>query len=181
MWRGHTTGRRGVGAVIVAVAVAASLLATAIDIRAQGGYIVGWDSVVNGRPYTVVNDVSPTGVPAWLAETEARLREGARQAALSAHSATLTQAQWASESQVRKSVDGLCRKLAGTPEGERNNMLFWAACRLGELAAAGRITEEEAWSACADAAEQNGHMDWGEYGVRATFDSGFDRGFGGDR
>jgi hypothetical protein len=46
-------------------------------------------------------------------------------------------------------LDAMVRGIAGrverATEGERNNVVFWAACRLSELVRAGRLDED--WSA----------------------------------
>ncbi|HEX9535842.1 MAG TPA: hypothetical protein VF924_10235 [Stellaceae bacterium] len=36
----------------------------------------------------------------------------------------------------------LARAVARAPEGQRNGVLFWAACRVGEVIAAGQIDRE---------------------------------------
>jgi hypothetical protein len=45
---------------------------------------------------------------------------------------------------VRASVDGLIRcVLGGTPSHDRNNRLFWAACRVHDMAQAGELPDDE--------------------------------------
>lgn len=46
----------------------AGALGWLVDVRAQGGYVVGPGSVVGGRTYEVVVDADPQQLPAWLAE-----------------------------------------------------------------------------------------------------------------
>ena len=159
----------------------AGLIGTAIDIRAQGGYVVGWDSVVDGKPYEVIHEVPPAPVPDWLVETEARLRHKNDTLAGISRQDGLCSLQMLTETQVRAKLDGLVKNLSETPDGHRNDMLNWTAWQLGKLAAAGRIDEEGAWDLCVRATEVNGHMSWGEYGVRATFNSGFKSGLEGRR
>jgi len=159
----------------------ASLIGSWIDIRAQGGYVVGWGSVVNGREYRIIHDDPPMPIPDWLVEVEKRCRDRQTRAVAAEHSKTLSSLRMLTRPQLQAKLDALSENLAATPDGERNNMLHWTACRLGELAAADQITEEDAWDLCARAAELNGHMSWGEYGVRATFRSGFNRGLGGGK
>jgi hypothetical protein len=50
------------------------------------------------------------------------------------------------ERYVRKSVDGALSAMRAAPAGERNQMIFWAACRLGEFVRGGVLGEMEAES-----------------------------------
>lgn len=51
---------------------------------------------------------------------------------------------------------GLARKVSSAPDGERNRILFWAACRAAEHVAAGRFDPTAAHTALAEAAGQAG-------------------------
>jgi hypothetical protein len=45
---------------------------------------------------------------------------------------------------VRASVDGLIRKVLGsTPDLDRNNLLFWSACRVNDMAQAKELVGDE--------------------------------------
>jgi hypothetical protein len=44
----------------------AGLLGPEVDVRAQGGYVVGAGSVVGGKPYAVLEDRQPAPLPGWL-------------------------------------------------------------------------------------------------------------------
>ncbi len=41
-------------------------------------------------------------------------------------------------------LDGILAKLSNTPEGGRNAMLYWSACRFGEMLAAGELSDPRA-------------------------------------
>jgi hypothetical protein len=89
-----------------------------LDFKAAGGYILAPPSQVGGRPYTVVRHQARAGSLAWAAVTG--LLEPQRQAAsrpAAARGGDLSHlAAWA----------GRLR------EGNRNDGLFWAACRAAE-------------------------------------------------
>jgi hypothetical protein len=44
----------------------AGLIAPLIDVRGEGGYVLGPGSVVNERPYETVTDTPPAPLPGWL-------------------------------------------------------------------------------------------------------------------
>jgi hypothetical protein len=51
---------------------------------------------------------------------------------------------------------GIIRAIAFAPEGERNNLTYWGACRLLELADQNFLTREDAIAIAAQAATQSG-------------------------
>jgi AraC-like DNA-binding protein len=55
-----------------------------------------------------------------------------------------------------RSLAGLVRGVATAPEGERNNVAFWAACRAGEMVAAGLLDSETAVALITEAAVRAG-------------------------
>ena len=71
---------------------------------------------------------------------------------------------------------GLIRRLLAARRGERNQLLFWASLRAGELAADGDLDAREAARALTGAATQIGLADEdGQGAVAATIRSGFQR------
>jgi hypothetical protein len=124
------------------------LLRHHLDFRAQGGYILAPPSQVGGRPYRVVRHQAQAGGLNW-AEVTALLEPQLR------------------SPEPKPQADGDLARLAAwvgrQHEGNRNDGLFWAACRaaeagdatvLADLAAAARsagLTDREItatiWSA----------------------------------
>jgi hypothetical protein len=68
---------------------------------------------------------------------------------------------------------GVTRCLCAASRGERNSLLFWAACRFAEAIAAGLIGEEDAWKILRRAARDTGLPD---QEIAKTIDSAFSRG-----
>lgn len=69
----HTYYRPASGVVIGSYSGIRSPLGLGIDVRGpgrggRGGYLVGPDSVINGRPYAIADDAPIAELPAWLAE-----------------------------------------------------------------------------------------------------------------
>lgn len=99
----------------------ASLIGPQIDVRASGGYVVGAGSVVGGSPYRVLDDQPPAPLPGWIARmltpqpTPPRPPGPRRTPGLPARLA------------------GLVRTVETAPQGQRNDALFWSACRAAEL------------------------------------------------
>jgi hypothetical protein len=89
-----------------------------LDFRAQGGYILAPPSQVGGRPYRVIRHQAEAGGLNWGTVTE--LLEPQRHAAIRPAAVSdrdLTRlAEWVGRQQ----------------EGNRNDGLFWAACRAAE-------------------------------------------------
>ncbi|QNA74179.1 DNA primase [Streptomyces sp. So13.3] len=89
-----------------------------VDTRAVGGYVVAAGSTVNGRSYEIINDVRPAVLPDWLAYA-LTVRPSPP---LRAHTGPIT----------GSGAVGLVKTVLESGEGERNNRLYWAACRAYE-------------------------------------------------
>jgi hypothetical protein len=93
-----------------------------IDTRGDGGYIIWWPAA--GLP--VLNDASPGPWPAGLlAQLQAPPEISCKQRTVFIPD--------------ERALGGLVGVVAGAPEGQRNNLAFWAACRAGEMARSGFI------------------------------------------
>ena len=92
-----------------------------VDFRGRGGYVLAPPSVVDGKPYTVVETVPHTGVLVDF---------GAVRRVLDPPRPVRTPSLPA-----QGNHDALVRHVAGLQEGNRNGGLFWAACRAVEGAA----------------------------------------------
>jgi hypothetical protein len=106
----------------------AGLIAPGVDTRGDGGYVIWWEAhgypVANRMP---LHDLSPW--PDWLVipqkmrgvREDVQRRKGAHRGA--GDTGIVTRAQ----------IIGIINFLRSRREGERNDCLFWAACRIGEM------------------------------------------------
>ncbi|MFI6602987.1 bifunctional DNA primase/polymerase [Nonomuraea sp. NPDC050536] len=141
----NTAGQRGNG------------LGRLIDTRASGGYVVGPGSYVSQHDgtgsYTVIRDVSPAPLPAWLVERLAPVPPPLASlpellADLPAHRLTRY-----GEAALRAETD----RVTSAPPGGRNYALNLAAFNLGQLTARNVLPEDLVTSALARAAELADH------------------------
>jgi hypothetical protein len=99
-----------------------------LDFRSAGGYVLTPPSHVDGRPYQLVRALRGRGPLDWDAVLRQLnpQRESQREPQPPHHSRP-----------GRRDLSGLARWVAGQPEGNRNEGLFWAANRAldGDLAA----------------------------------------------
>jgi hypothetical protein len=119
-----------------------SRLAVGVDTREEGGFVIWWPAV--GCP--VISDATPAPWPQWL--LEALLQPAVSRSPL------IHDREGLLPPTVRESIlqPPLERAVARAPEGRRNGVLFWAACRVGEVIAAGQINSEFAAELLARAA-----------------------------
>jgi len=118
----------------------ASLIGPQVDVRAAGGYVVGAGSVVDGKAYEVLDSCDPEPLPPWLC----RLLSPSL-----SRSASPSPSRSASPS---GRLAGLVRKVETAREKTRNDTLYWAACRVREMADAGETGAEDATAALVSAA-----------------------------
>jgi Bifunctional DNA primase/polymerase, N-terminal len=103
----------------------AGKVALGVDTRGNGGYLVWWPA--SGFP--VLSDAPLAPWPDWLL---AELRPKPR-TAVSNTNVYCGDDRW---------LRGLIHTVATAPEGQRNSILFWAACRAGEAIRAGKGAED---------------------------------------
>lgn len=114
--------------------------AKGVDTRGEGGYAIWWPAA--GCP--VVCDAPPAPWPRWLFDALfPTIRSSAR----------ITPAVMASDVQI---LERLARRVIHTPEGQRNSLLFWAACRVGEAIRSGKIDEQCGFAVLSGAALRAG-------------------------
>jgi hypothetical protein len=105
-------------------------IATGIDVRAEGGYVIWW-------PLTGLKarNVALADWPEWLTPKDPPppvpyVKAWPRPAG-AAYSMS-----------VENKIQGIGKRVERAREGERNAVLFWAACRVGELVNVGAVHPE---------------------------------------
>ena len=94
-----------------------SVIAPGVDVRAEGGYIIWWPA----SGCRVIDDMPLDRLPPWpdsLIPPEPPkpiIKRSGRRVP------------------DRFAVEALCNFVLDSTEGERNNRLFWASCRMGEM------------------------------------------------
>jgi hypothetical protein len=131
----------------------AGRLGPLIDVRADGGYVVGDGSRIGGRAYTARGGVLPLALPLpdWIARLlteEPALPETARPLPV------LDRAQ--GRAYALAAFREETRRVAQAPVGTRNDTLNRAAFSLGQLVAAGLIPPLPVMTGLADAAARAG-------------------------
>jgi hypothetical protein len=89
-------------------------LCRGIDTRGEGGYVISWFAA----GLECLDHTPPQPFPDWLFHALTYRPPAPLSAARSIN--------------PDRAIDGVLRRLAEAQEGERNGMLFWAACRLTE-------------------------------------------------
>jgi len=139
------------------------LLGKGVDIKGDGGYVI-WP----GSPgYMISHDVPPAKMPAWL------IRKLLRKPAKPPEVPRETRPPM-------NRFERLLQVIENAKTGERNQRIFWTACRAGELVKQGFLTETEAINRVAAAGERalTGEKDAAKE-ARATAISGVKTGMRG--
>jgi hypothetical protein len=164
-----------------------------IDVRGEGGYIIGPPSVnADGRPYQIdealdfwnfapapawlYDLISPPMVSPPLAPTDDALSISER---AFANVVQLRDSNRNERTYSETAMDRECDALDATREGGRNDALNIAALKLGSLIGPGRLSETEVRARLMEACKINGLMDDGDDGeakVKATINSGLSKG-----
>jgi hypothetical protein len=143
LYHRHTTG----------LGCSAGRLAPGIDVRGDGGYVISWFAAG-----CECLDHSPLASwPSWLL------------AALSPKAAPAIRAPFNPTRNGDHAIEGVLRLIAAAAEGERNSVLHWSACRLGERVRTGQIGRGDAEALLVAAAAAAGLA---EHEARATARSG---------
>ncbi|WP_282685905.1 MULTISPECIES: bifunctional DNA primase/polymerase [unclassified Streptomyces] len=107
-----------------------------IDTRANGGYVVGAGSTVEGLPYRVVHEAPPAPLPRWLAKL---LAPAALPPQGPLHVSLL--ATEGLDRYLAAAVAGEIQRVERAVQGNRNNALYQASVALGQLVAGGELAE----------------------------------------
>jgi hypothetical protein len=124
-----------------AMPCSAGKLAPGVDTRGAGGYIIWWP----GAGYPVLTDAPLAPWPDWLLAEFAPKPPPTKQA-------TNGPVQLRGDGWLR----GLARTVATAAEGQRNSILFWAACRGGEAVRDGKAAEDFVVDVLVEAAKHAG-------------------------
>ncbi|MFF5176972.1 bifunctional DNA primase/polymerase [Micromonospora sp. NPDC000316] len=122
----NTAGERGNG------------LGWLVDTRAHGGYVVAAGSTVAGRPYAVARDLPVADLPGWLAERLAPAPLPPQRPVAVDLPSGRTGAYL--DAAIGRQLD----HLRHAAEGERNHTLYVSAVALGQLAAGGALSVDQA-------------------------------------
>jgi hypothetical protein len=140
-----------------------------IDFKGARTMVLAPGSVIGLNQYRVVNEAPVADLPEWLEEIILAPKPPSKHK----HRLPSVALEIMPTKQLQKKIAAIRDKAAQGRPGERNNILHWAACRMGEIVDAGRLTAAEAeshllWSAeaCGLLAEDR------EYAVLATIQSG---------
>lgn len=133
-----------------------------VDVRGSGGYVVASGSVTVDGIYIDLGPADVEPLPQWLADLADPPAPPARR----------TLPQTSGEARPHTRFVGLVDTVLNAPNGQRNNVLHWAACRAGEMVREGHVDREAAFRALAQAAEQIG---LGDREVQTTISSAFGR------
>jgi hypothetical protein len=118
LYFGHASG----------IGCSAGRLALGVDTRGDGGYVVYWFAA--GRE--CLDNTAPQPWPAWLLT------------ALLPKSKPAPLIRPMSPERADRAIDGIVRAVQDAPEGQRNAVLHWAACRLAERVQGAQIGSGEA-------------------------------------
>ncbi|MFI5805648.1 bifunctional DNA primase/polymerase [Streptomyces sp. NPDC051561] len=142
----------------------AGKLGKSVDTRAYGGYVVGADSIVDGRPYEVEHPLPPVLLPGWLQDLcSTGPLPAQRPARVRLHTGTRMSRYLAA------AVKGELDRVARSAPGGRNIALYRAAVALGQLVAGGQLSEDDVtrWLT-----EEGAHVGQGPRETLATVSSG---------
>lgn len=124
-----------------------------IDVRGDGGYVIAPPSrMESGADYRWLRRPQKDEAGRWLLPplppALRRVITRERLPRSDAPRAAARPAQFTGEASVRryveKTVDGILSTLRTAPQGERNQLIFWASCRLGEFVLGGALGKGEA-------------------------------------
>ncbi|WUD74602.1 bifunctional DNA primase/polymerase [Streptomyces sp. NBC_00510] len=125
-------------------------MAPGVDVRGEGGYLVGPGSRSVRGIYTLAsdpNDIVIAPIPEQLLQLMVRPKRQPQQGTFRQPSGPVSGGS---------ALVGLVRLVLDAQEGQRNSRLYWAACKAFEHAAAGRVDADAAERALVRAAVEVG-------------------------
>lgn len=124
-----------------------------IDVRGDGGYVIAPPSVMdNGNAYSWVQRPAKDAAGGWIlppmppALRRVVTRERLPRVEAPRHVARRPVSDDGFVARViDKKIDAVLQLLRGAPDGQRNQWIFWAACRFGEMVRGGYMQSGEAF------------------------------------
>ena len=114
----------------------AGSLGPLIDVRADGGYVIGAGSRIAGRPYVVRRELPPAPLPSWLAGL---IRDDYGPVAVPMPRFPVEGDRTQGRAYAMAALRAETERVATAHPGTRNDTLNRAAFRLGQLVAAGLL------------------------------------------
>jgi len=111
-------------------------LGHAVDSRGEGGYILVFPSVVDGKPYAWVNDIEPVEIPQWIVD---KVKTVVEVAMTTRSTFAMVSTSWAN-----KALDEECYSVSSTPKGGRHTALVRASFKTGQLVGGGHLSQSTA-------------------------------------
>jgi Bifunctional DNA primase/polymerase, N-terminal len=154
----HALGQRG------------RVIAPGVDLKSTGGLVIWWPA----SSYEVLNPGPVAPFPEWLIDIK-----GGQCTRLGLESNSYPNREQGCAGVERtqnlaRRTERILRKVELAKPGNRNAMLYWAACRFAEIVAEGRLKPEVAEKLLRSAAQMCGLVrDDGAEQVTATIASGF--------
>ena len=127
----------------------AGQLGPMVDVRGDGGYVVGAGSVTGDGAYECFDQSPPVPLPGWLA---AACEPPSRQHAPAPPAAVPRDTEW----YIAAALEAELRAVATAWEGSRNHQLNKSAWAVARLVAAGQLDSDAAISALTQAATAAG-------------------------
>ena len=131
-----------------------SMIAPGVDVRATGGYVIAW----HAAGFPVLRDAPLPPWPEWLSPKQ---------------TVAIQRAPEQPRVPDDRQTAALVRFVASAPAKQRNNRLFWAACRMAGMVASRLLAKSEAEAVLVHAAM---HAGLSENEARKTANSGLTTG-----
>lgn len=148
-------------------------IAEAVDVRDNGYIIAPGNALPDGRRYHLVNGTIEQLAAAIASRSLPIMPEWLIAAALQPYRAPAPRKSPANDEVTTNQLRGLVQAVIGAPSGNRNRVLFWAACRLGGFVSQGVLGGDAAMALLVEAGQQAG---LGQGEAHATAISGLRQG-----